>query len=30
MVNFHEIQQEGHATEGDIKAIIFNPVALPF
>jgi hypothetical protein len=26
-VDFHEIQQGGHATEGDLDAIIFNPVA---
>jgi hypothetical protein len=25
---FHEIQQETHATEGDLDAIIFNRVAL--
>jgi hypothetical protein len=23
-VDFHEIQQEGHATEGDLNAILYN------
>jgi hypothetical protein len=26
LVNFHEIQQESHATVGDLGAILFNPV----
>jgi hypothetical protein len=26
-VDFYEIQQEGHAIEGDLDAIIFNAVA---
>jgi hypothetical protein len=28
LVNFHEIQQEGHATEGHLDAIFYHPVAL--
>jgi hypothetical protein len=27
LVDFHETQQRGHAVEGDLDAIIFNPVA---
>jgi hypothetical protein len=26
LVDFHEIQQGGHATEGDLDAINFNPI----
>jgi hypothetical protein len=28
LVDLHAIQQECHAIEGDLDAIIFNPVAL--
>jgi hypothetical protein len=28
MVDFHEIKQEVHAIEGNLNAIIFNPIAL--
>jgi hypothetical protein len=27
VVNFHEIQQGGHAIEDDLDTIIFNPIA---
>jgi hypothetical protein len=27
LLDFHKIQQEGHAIEGDISAMIFNPLA---
>jgi hypothetical protein len=30
MVDFHEIQQEGHAIKGDLDATFFNPVASIF
>jgi hypothetical protein len=27
LVEFHEIQQEGHSTEGDLDPVIFTPIA---
>jgi hypothetical protein len=27
MVDFYEIQYRGHAIEGDLDAVLFNPVA---